>query len=147
MLIEHYAGAFPAWLAPVQTKVMSITDKQLDYAKSVRDQLLADGYRDVREVPRERIESRKLLRIWRRLPRLMSALRQRMMVVHVTFSWMALTSPGKHAVPMWKPMYPRFLHTAAYARRWLPSNAGLVCVARWSWLDEISARSFYPRPP
>ena len=45
MLIEHYARAFPAWLAPVQAKVMSITDKQFDYAKSVRDQLLAAGIR------------------------------------------------------------------------------------------------------
>jgi threonyl-tRNA synthetase len=39
MLIEHYAGAFPVWLAPVQAKVVTITDKQLDYAKVVRDQL------------------------------------------------------------------------------------------------------------
>jgi threonyl-tRNA synthetase len=39
MLIEHYAGAFPVWLAPVQAKVVTITDKQLDYAKTVRDQL------------------------------------------------------------------------------------------------------------
>jgi threonyl-tRNA synthetase len=39
MLIEHYAGAFPVWLAPVQAKVVTITDKQLAYAKTVRDQL------------------------------------------------------------------------------------------------------------
>ncbi len=45
MLIEHYAGAFPVWLAPVQAKVMSITDKQFEYAKSVRDKLLAAGIR------------------------------------------------------------------------------------------------------
>ena len=45
MLIEHYAGAFPAWLAPVQAKVMSITDKQFGYAKAVRDKLLAAGIR------------------------------------------------------------------------------------------------------
>ena len=45
MLIEHYAGAFPVWLAPVQAKVMSITDKQFDYAKGVRDKLLAAGIR------------------------------------------------------------------------------------------------------
>jgi len=45
MLIEHYTGAFPAWLAPVQAKVMSITDKQFEYAKSIRDQLLAAGIR------------------------------------------------------------------------------------------------------
>jgi threonyl-tRNA synthetase len=45
MLIEHYAGAFPVWLAPVQAKVISITDKQFEYAKSVRDRLLAAGIR------------------------------------------------------------------------------------------------------
>ncbi|MCK9417977.1 MAG: threonine--tRNA ligase [Nitrospirae bacterium] len=45
MLIEHYAGAFPVWLAPVQAKVISITDNQLSYARSVRDQLLAAGVR------------------------------------------------------------------------------------------------------
>jgi len=45
MLIEHYAGAFPVWLAPVQAKVVSITDKQLDYAKGVREKLLASGIR------------------------------------------------------------------------------------------------------
>jgi threonyl-tRNA synthetase len=45
MLIEHYAGAFPVWLAPVQAKVLSITDRQLDYAKGVREKLLAAGIR------------------------------------------------------------------------------------------------------
>jgi threonyl-tRNA synthetase len=45
MLIEHYAGAFPVWLAPVQAKVLSITDKQMDYAKGMRDALLAAGIR------------------------------------------------------------------------------------------------------
>ncbi len=45
MLIEHYAGAFPVWLAPVQAKVLSITDKQLEYAKGVRDKLRAAGIR------------------------------------------------------------------------------------------------------
>ena len=36
ILIEHYAGAFPVWLAPVQTVVMPITDRQLEYAKRYR---------------------------------------------------------------------------------------------------------------
>jgi threonyl-tRNA synthetase len=45
MLIEHYAGAFPVWLAPVQAKVISITDKQFDYAKVVREQLFSAGIR------------------------------------------------------------------------------------------------------
>src|SRR6187399_3260715 len=38
-LLEHYAGKFPVWLAPVQVKVLPISDKFLDYAKSVADKL------------------------------------------------------------------------------------------------------------
>lgn len=38
-LLEHYAGKFPLWLAPVQVKVLPISDKFMDYAKSVSDQL------------------------------------------------------------------------------------------------------------
>src|SRR3954465_13975395 len=45
ILIEHYAGAFPVWLAPVQAIVLPITDKQLDYAKQVREQLKTAGIR------------------------------------------------------------------------------------------------------
>ena len=45
MLIEHYAGAFPLWLAPVQAKIVTVTDRQLDFAKGVRNQLLAAGIR------------------------------------------------------------------------------------------------------
>jgi threonyl-tRNA synthetase len=45
ILIEHYAGAFPVWLAPVQAIVLPITDRQLDYARSVQQQLDAAGIR------------------------------------------------------------------------------------------------------
>jgi threonyl-tRNA synthetase len=41
ILIENYAGAFPAWLAPEQVRVMPITDKFNDYAKKIVDQLEA----------------------------------------------------------------------------------------------------------
>jgi threonyl-tRNA synthetase len=44
-LVEHYAGAFPVWLAPVQAVVMPITDRQLDYARSVFERLEAAGFR------------------------------------------------------------------------------------------------------
>lgn len=44
-LIEHYAGAFPAWLAPVQVVVMPITDKQRDRAAQVTKQLQEAGFR------------------------------------------------------------------------------------------------------
>ena len=43
ILIEHYAGAFPLWLAPVQAVVLPIADRHLDYAAAVRDRL--DGGR------------------------------------------------------------------------------------------------------
>ena len=39
ILTEHYAGAFPLWLAPVQVKIMPITDKQHDYGKKLYDEL------------------------------------------------------------------------------------------------------------
>ena len=55
MLIEHYAGAFPVWLAPVQAKVLSISDKQLDYAKGVRDRLRAAGIRAELDTRSEKI--------------------------------------------------------------------------------------------
>jgi threonyl-tRNA synthetase len=45
LLIEHYAGAFPFWLAPVQTIVLPITDRNLEYARSVRETLVAAGLR------------------------------------------------------------------------------------------------------
>lgn len=40
ILIEHYAGKFPVWLAPVQVKILPVSEKTLDYAKSVFEQLV-----------------------------------------------------------------------------------------------------------
>jgi threonyl-tRNA synthetase len=40
-LIEHYAGAFPVWLAPIQARIVPITDRVSDYALSVQEQLMA----------------------------------------------------------------------------------------------------------
>ena len=40
ILIEHYGGAFPTWLAPVQARVLPITDKQREYADAVVKQLV-----------------------------------------------------------------------------------------------------------
>jgi threonyl-tRNA synthetase len=44
-LIEHYAGNFPLWLAPVQVKVVTVTDQQLGYARKVAAELAAAGWR------------------------------------------------------------------------------------------------------
>ena len=45
ILIEHYAGEFPVWLAPVQAIVLPIADRHLDYATTVRDRLRDEGVR------------------------------------------------------------------------------------------------------
>ena len=45
VLIEHYSGAFPVWLAPVQAIIIPIADRHLDYAYEVKKQLKAAGYR------------------------------------------------------------------------------------------------------
>ena len=45
ILIEHYAGAFPVWLSPVQVKILPISEKQHDYAKKVEEEMKAKGIR------------------------------------------------------------------------------------------------------
>ncbi len=45
ILIEHFGGAFPVWLAPVQVKILPITEAQIPYAKSIAEQLLKYGIR------------------------------------------------------------------------------------------------------
>ena len=45
ILIEHFAGKFPVWLAPVQVKVIPVSEKSMEYARGVYDQLKAAGIR------------------------------------------------------------------------------------------------------
>lgn len=52
LLIEHYAGAFPVWLSPVQIKVLSISEKTADYARRVHERLVREDLRaelDIRD--------------------------------------------------------------------------------------------------
>jgi len=55
ILIEHHAGAFPAWLAPVQAVVMNITDAQADYVDSVVRELVNSGLRVEADTRNEKI--------------------------------------------------------------------------------------------
>jgi threonyl-tRNA synthetase len=55
ILIEHFGGAFPLWLAPVQAVVMNITDVQTDYARSVAEHLRGAGFRVVQDLRNEKI--------------------------------------------------------------------------------------------
>jgi len=55
ILIEHYAGKLPVWIAPVQAVIMNITDEQIDYAQSITEQLNALGIRAITDVRNEKI--------------------------------------------------------------------------------------------
>ena len=55
VLIEHYAGAFPLWLAPEQARVMNITDAQADYCDDVYARLRALGVRVEKDVRNEKL--------------------------------------------------------------------------------------------
>jgi threonyl-tRNA synthetase len=55
LLIEHYAGAFPLWLAPLQAIVLPIADRHLDYARTVARQLSAAGLRVTVDERQEKI--------------------------------------------------------------------------------------------
>ena len=55
ILIEHYEGVFPSWLAPTQVAVLNITDKQSEYARSVEDTLKNNGFRVISDLRNEKI--------------------------------------------------------------------------------------------
>jgi len=55
ILIEHFAGAFPLWLAPVQVTVLPIADRHLDYAREVRSTLAAAGLRAIVDDRQEKV--------------------------------------------------------------------------------------------
>src|SRR3989440_12884304 len=55
ILIEHYAGAFPLWLAPVQAVVLSITERQAGYAREGGERLQAAGFRVTGDVTDQKI--------------------------------------------------------------------------------------------
>lgn len=58
VLIEHYAGAFPVWLAPVQVVVLPVSEKAADYGGQVADQLRADGFRVELDARNEKLQAK-----------------------------------------------------------------------------------------
>jgi threonyl-tRNA synthetase len=55
VLIEHFAGAFPAWMSPVQVKILTITDRSANYARSVAGRLREEGFRVELDLRNEKI--------------------------------------------------------------------------------------------
>src|SRR5574341_181095 len=58
ILIEHYAGAFPVWLAPVQAVVLPISEKVQSYAERVRAELHAQGFRVELDSRNEKLQAK-----------------------------------------------------------------------------------------
>ncbi|WP_292362814.1 threonine--tRNA ligase, partial [Methylophaga sp. UBA1464] len=68
ILIEEYAGAFPAWLAPRQVMVMGITDKQSEYVQQIAQQLKNQGFRADTDLRNEKIGFKIREHTLRRVP-------------------------------------------------------------------------------
>ena len=68
ILIEHYAGAFPLWLAPEQVRVLPVSDKALDYAKGVQAALRAKGFRVDADVSAEKLGAKIRLATLQKVP-------------------------------------------------------------------------------
>ena len=58
MLIEHFAGAFPLWLAPEQVRVLPLSEKTDDFAKEVCARLRAAGFRSTTDVQSARVQKK-----------------------------------------------------------------------------------------
>src|SRR6185295_8622976 len=55
ILIEHYAGAFPVWLAPEQAVILNITERQAGYAQDVKEKLTKQGFRVSADLRNEKV--------------------------------------------------------------------------------------------
>jgi threonyl-tRNA synthetase len=68
ILIEHYAGAFPLWLAPEQIRILPISDKAMDYAKKVQAALRAAGFRVDIDISAEKLGAKIRLATVQKVP-------------------------------------------------------------------------------
>lgn len=71
ILIEHYEGKFPSWLAPVQAVVINITDRQVEYARQVEETLKNKGFRSLLDLRNEKIGFKIREHALRRIPYLL----------------------------------------------------------------------------
>jgi threonyl-tRNA synthetase len=73
VLTEHFAGIFPPWLAPVQAKILTITDRQNEFAQSVLRQLKDAGFRAEADLRNEKIGAKKREALLQKVPYLLTA--------------------------------------------------------------------------
>jgi threonyl-tRNA synthetase len=68
ILIEHYAGAFPLWLAPVQVEILTIAERHSDYARSLSDTLKSEGLRAELNTENEKVSYKIRAATLRKVP-------------------------------------------------------------------------------
>jgi len=72
ILIEQYAGAFPLWLAPVQAEILTITDKQNDFAAKLATDLNNQGFRVEADLRNEKVGAKKRDALMQKIPLLLT---------------------------------------------------------------------------
>ena len=72
ILIEQYAGAFPAWLAPVQAKILTITDRQNEFAQKLANTLREQGFRVEADLRNEKVGAKKREALMEKVPFLLT---------------------------------------------------------------------------
>jgi len=68
ILIEHYAGSFPLWLAPVQVEILTIAERHSDYAMSLLKTLKSEGFRTVLNIDNEKVSYKIRAATLRKVP-------------------------------------------------------------------------------
>src|SRR5690606_35948022 len=68
VLIEHFAGKFPTWLAPEQVRVLPISEKYVDMAEKVREQLKSNGIRVTADLSDDKVGAKIRLAQLARIP-------------------------------------------------------------------------------
>jgi threonyl-tRNA synthetase len=68
VLIEHYAGKFPLWLSPLQVLVMTITDDQIEYARTVHEAMMGEGIRSQLDTRNEKLSLKIREGIMKKIP-------------------------------------------------------------------------------
>jgi threonyl-tRNA synthetase len=68
ILIEHYAGSFPLWLAPVQIEILTIAERHSDYAMSLSKTLKSEGFRTVLNIDNEKVSYKIRAATLRKVP-------------------------------------------------------------------------------
>ncbi len=68
ILIEHYAGSFPLWLAPVQVEILTIAERHSDYAMSLSKILKSEGFRTVLNIDNEKVSYKIRAATLRKVP-------------------------------------------------------------------------------